>query len=123
MHVYMEIGFLKEKAINCSLGVQMDWLTLFSSVTLYSGQGSRVHGIGTVFADLILPHLSHARACDKLCLRYMLQKLSNYARSMYSYRWAWPASKRGDGLQPYLAFVLAAENHAAPIRLQTAYIT
>ena len=38
-------------------------------------------------------------------------------------RWAWPASQRGDGLQPYLAFVLAAEKHAAPIRLQTAYIT
>ncbi len=42
-----------------------------------------------------------------------------------SHRWAWPASKKGAGLQPYLdlAFVLAAEKHAAPIRLQTAYIT
>ncbi len=48
---------------------------------------------------------------------------TDFYRACEVSRWAWPASNKGDGLQPYLAFVLAAEKHTAPIRLQTAYIT
>ena len=98
----MEIGFLKEKAINCSLGVQMDWLTLFSSVTLYSGQGSRVHGIGTVFAALIYCMYAHAinyvcGTCFKnlvIMLALCIASDSNFFRN-YSPQFLFPPDLKG----------------------------
>ncbi len=57
------------------------------------------------------------------CMSMQESFLLSHSRINDQTRWAWPASKRETGCSPIYSIRSAAEKHAAPIRLQTAYIT